>query len=187
MSKKTGRIVKCTNCKIKVYKSGERIKRAKSNFCSAKCFDEFRVSRISQKCQNCGKLLARIPSHANRKGKYIACSRECLAELWKGLNHSGFFKKGNLYEKCINYKDGTQDANGYIMVLDHEHPSRAKKDYVYQHRLVMEKKIGRYLDSKEVVHHINFNKQDNRVENLMLFATDGEHLKYHAKLKRKSD
>ena len=41
----------------------------------------------------------------------------------------------------------------------------------------MEKKLGRFLDL-HVVHHINGNKQDNRIENLQLM-TKSEHVSLH--------
>lgn len=58
--------------------------------------------------------------------------------------------------------------NGYIYILSPDHPSVAgkKNRYIGEHRLVMEKHLGRILSSNENVHHKNGIKNDNRIENL---------------------
>jgi hypothetical protein len=84
-------------------------------------------------------------------------------------------------------------ASGYIEVYCPDHPhlieknKRAaeksngkyfrKKKYMSEHRLVMEKKIGRYLLPHEVVHHIDDNKTNNHPDNLELFQNNAEHLR----------
>lgn len=64
------------------------------------------------------------------------------------------------------------------MTLPKEHPvardrkARGVKNYRYpEHRLVMEKHLGRYLEAHENVHHINGVRDDNRIENLEIWAT----------------
>ena len=75
-----------------------------------------------------------------------------------------------------------KDANGYIYILCPNHPYAIKKDkkgsYVAEHRLVMEKSIGRYLKRSEVVHHKNGKTGDNRIENLEL-TTNSKHCGNH--------
>ena len=73
----------------------------------------------------------------------------------------------NSYWNGGKYKDRT---SGYIWVYNPDHPLSNKKGYVLEHRLVMEKSIGRYLKKKEVVRHKNKAKDDNRVKNLELIT-----------------
>lgn len=47
-----------------------------------------------------------------------------------------------------------------------------------EHRVIIEKAIGRTLSNNEVVHHINGEKKDNRIENLEILSKS-EHIKLH--------
>ena len=72
----------------------------------------------------------------------------------------------------IPLKDGEKGwykMSGYIMRKAPYHPFANSRGYVPEHRLVMENQIGRYLTPrKELVHHINGIRDDNRIENLRL-------------------
>ena len=48
-----------------------------------------------------------------------------------------------------------------------------------QHRIALEQFMNRKLKPSETVHHINWNKSDNRIINLMLFETRSDHARFH--------
>lgn len=83
--------------------------------------------------------------------------------------------------KNPNWRGGRTLKDGYIVVRCPGHP-RAYKDgcYILEHDLIMENHIGRYLRPGEIVHHINHNRKDNRLENLQLMTVE-EHMRYHGK------
>lgn len=69
------------------------------------------------------------------------------------------------------------DKHGYILIHWPDHPHSTKGGYVRQHRILMERTLGRLLRPEEVVDHRNRDTSDNRDENLRLFATNAEHLR----------
>lgn len=115
-----------------------------------------------------------------------------LALSWKGKKHTEKTKqilsekaKLRTGDKSSNWKGGYIHNGKYIYIYSPNHPNKTKENYVCEHRLLMEKKIGRYLKKDEVVHHINGIKTDNRIENLVLIKNQSEHNKKH-KIKRNS-
>lgn len=72
---------------------------------------------------------------------------------------------------------------GYPVTYHPEHfnhtlNTKAYNGYVYEHRYVVEKEIGRPLKKSEIVHHIDGNKLNNDISNLMLM-TRSEHAHLH--------
>jgi hypothetical protein len=85
-------------------------------------------------------------------------------------------------ENHPNWNGGRKKTNeGYILIYFPNHRQAASDGYIFEHRLIMEKILGRYLNPKEVVHHKNEIPDDNRLENLELFENAGYHRQFHKK------
>ncbi len=127
--------------------------------------DHPRTRAYVAECEQCNRsFLTNIFHHKKQQH----CSRACGLRAFCAANPTRYHgQKGN------NWKGGKQvDRKGYVLVWCDNHPSRAKtkKPYVFEHRLVMEKVLGRYLESHEQVHHKNGIRDDNRPENLELWV-----------------
>jgi len=119
-------------------------------------------------CSDCGKLISKAAK------KCRSCSR--TGKSWSWSENS---KKNIRMEKNSQWKGGRSVTDkGYVRIYLPEHINATGRGYVYEHRLIMEKHLDRYLDRKEIVHHIDGNKQNNKLENLMLFPNQKAHFNF---------
>lgn len=115
--------------------------------------EKLSISEIARECDVSFMTIARwLDRFKIRKIKSRGISR-------RGQK-AGYWKGGR-------YKD---NASGYIWIYNPNHPSCTKKGYVLEHRLAIEKFIGRYLRGNEIVHHKNKIKDDNRIKNLEIIV-----------------
>jgi hypothetical protein len=81
--------------------------------------------------------------------------------------------------KNPRWKGGrTTDGHGRVLIRQAEHPFANSWGYVYRYRLVVEKRLGRYLKSNEIVHHIDGDCSNDADSNLEL-TTQSAHIKKH--------
>lgn len=127
--------------------------------------------------QRFGRLLVkeRIPNTKDGKARWL-CICDCGKEVEAQAQHlrNGHTKSCGCLQREITrakrYKGGRIILkNGYVRVLAPNHP-KSRNGQVDEHRLVMEESLGRYLSPRELVHHKNGIRSDNRIENLELWT-----------------
>jgi hypothetical protein len=155
-------ICKCDFCGITFRREYTRTINRKRHFCNAKCagLGYMRDSRYGTKA---------------------------AITIFDGKKHYRYYQKkeNRKGENASNWKGGRKiTPRGYVEIYKPEHPNSMVSGYIAEHRLVMANFINRFLEKEEVVHHINGDKTDNRIENLILFANDIEHKKYHREIRK---
>jgi len=128
-------------------------------------------------CKACGK---KHFTEGIRKGYGNFCSLSCAN---KGENNNFYKKTGKFHPTWEGGKKHRPD--GYIRVLNPQHPYCEKDGYILEHRLIMEKHLGRYLKHEEVVHHKDRNPSNNKYSNLILFKNQAEHARFENPFKGK--
>lgn len=147
----------CPVCNKNFYRSPAGITNIKMTTCSNDCQLVLRDGkpRVGSPptvltCSVCGKEFKR-DTYGVRVSKTHYCSKQC------------FFERKN--------RTGYVDTGGYRTV-------GVNGGRMRQHRHIMEQHLGRKLQPGEVVHHINGDKLDNRIENLQLM-TNHVHISHH--------
>jgi len=126
-------------------------------------------------CLSCGKeRLVEI----RRRSRYLLCKSCAQRQKW---HNPEYRKRQSLAHRGANshmWKGGRfVDNRGYVRVNtnpdDFFYPMAVNGRYIMEHRLVVAKHLGRCLHSWELVHHINGDKDDNRLVNLRLVMVQG--------------
>lgn len=108
-------------------------------------------------------------------------TRAKMREVAKKRDPSTFKKCSLPMEKNPAWKGGRLNRrDGYIFVKQPSHPFAGFNGYVMEHRLVMEKRVGRYLQSNEIVHHRDGNRSNNDDSNLILLDKNKHQTSYLA-------
>lgn len=167
-------VMKCFFCR-KTFSYSKRIKNRK--YCGIDCqHNSLRGRKLSKKHRS------NISIGVKGSLKYYDGLKKR-----KKINNSGTFKPGD--ERLLGsnhpmWKGGFwKKDSGYIYKYVPKHPNNVN-GYVLEHRLIIEDEIGRFLKSGEVVHHKNGLTDDNRIENLVLFDSQSEHMKHHFEVRR---
>lgn len=107
------------------------------------------------------------------RGKYIRTIKIREKNRQASLNQWGEIAKNHYYRNGKRYND-----TGYVFIFRPKHPFSNNQGYIREHRLIVEKAIGRYLLPSEIVHHKNKIKDDNRLENLEI-TNPSKHARNH--------
>jgi hypothetical protein len=90
-------------------------------------------------------------------------------------------RKGEL---SSSWKGGRRLNGGYVYVHMPKHPFADGHGYVPEHRLVIERAIGRFLKLSEMPHHVDENRSNNAPNNLVLCQDRAYHNLLHARIHR---
>lgn len=159
LADRKGKTIECAVCGKAAWKPDAWLRKVSTHVCSRKCNGTLRGLELKQH------------SHKGR-AKWTQESENALRVRMTGSQNPAW--KGGLTYR--NRKGAYANQPIKYVRCRPELLSMARKDgYVMEHRILVAMRIGRPLTRTEAVHHINHNATDNRLENLMLFSTNGQH------------
>lgn len=151
-----GTTTPCETCGSPVYANRSERAKGAGRFCSRACHNIGQTKARTRTCEVCGREMRRPPSQDH----IVVCSRRCDADR----------RIKRPLDRVHNGRRAKLDNYGYVMLWEPGHPNKSMKGWQYEHRLVVEKRLGRVLRSDEQVDHINGVKNDNRPANLQVLT-----------------
>lgn len=189
-----GKIIKnrqCANCGINVPIYHKKRLTYENIFCGKTCESEFKKSKkMNCECEICHKIFHRKQSQID-KNKHQYCSRDCLKiarkYMMKGEKNHQYGLKGKFNASWKS--DERISTYGYKLIRNNKHPYKNIDGFVFEHRLVAEQFLlteenrilvneKYYLSPEFHVHHLDFDKLNNSVENLYVIKKE-LHIKFH--------
>jgi len=165
----------CETCNNEFNVRPSFVKKGGGKFCSWQCYQKSPKSTAGRFQK--GNIPWSAGKHHSAKTRKKISLANKGKRVWDGFSEDQKVKikakisKANSGHLNGMWKGGKwKNEGGYILVNKRDHPNANLGGYIFEHRLAMEKKIGRLLEKWEIVHHKNGIKDDNRPENLELWA-----------------
>lgn len=142
-------IIPCAYCQTEF-----QPRQRNSRFCSRNCNDRFHSPRKVKNREKHEHVCAHC-SKTYRSNLVASRTKYCSRECSDASNRTGFYDRAGYFHITVN------------------------GEKIAEHRHVMQQHLGRTLSRKEVVHHKNGKRDDNRIENLELYSSQVEHMRHH--------
>jgi hypothetical protein len=169
------------------WQRAETAKTCSFECCGKLTAQRYAAARAKKICPICGVEFSVPKCHEDRT---VTCSRKCQGKLPRPNQQHG--------EAHYLWKGGrSTHADGYVYVRSDEfHPFATTGFYVFEHRLIVEGVMReevpdhpflfdhngvKYLRPEISVHHINENKRDNRLSNLIACTLSSHRLIHNGK------
>ena len=162
-------MVKCAWCKKLIEKSPCFIRRSKNNFCGPECWGKWlskyakgknnsnwRGGPVVVKCAWCKKTVQIFP-YEHKPNRKFFCNRKCKAK-WQSMNGLG--------ENNPSWIDG-RSYIPYSPEFNKRLKQSIKQRDNFTCQLCKEKIIKQTKGKFLSIHHIDYNKKNNRVDNLI--------------------
>ena len=159
-------IIQCNECGKNVEKStskvNEAIKYGRNLYCSKECAQKHRLIKIQCKCAFCEAELIRTPSEIKKsKTGNVFCNKSCAASF-----NNSHFRTG---ENNPNWKGGTYKSSNYARLAFRS----------YEHICT---NCGFDQEAALVVHHIDYNRNNDELDNLMILCSNCHYLVHYGNL-----